>query len=157
MCESTAAGTMMKTSCFEEEWESLKEYCECGSLEYDDPSASASEIIKEHFGSIHRQRKYGVYVIRQQVSREVLYIGKGGTVWRDGSFKKQDIPGRLTNVKGNTTANEWFRDIFREKGALAIEYVFLASVPRAPALVEAVLLQAFLNEHGCLPCFNKAF
>jgi hypothetical protein len=147
---------MMTIGHFEEEWESLKKDCEYGSLEYDDPSASAAKIIRGHFRNICRQEKYGVYVVRQQVSREVLYIGKGGTIKRDGGFKGQDIPGRLTNVKGNTTANEWFRSLVEEKGPLAVEYVFLTSVPRSPTFVEAVLLQAYLNEHGCLPYRNRA-
>ena len=77
---------------------------------------------------------------------------------QDGSFKGQDIPGRLRNVKGkDTTANQWFRTLVGEKGPLIIEYGLLTTVPKSPALIEAVLLQAHLNEHGCLPYRNRAF
>jgi hypothetical protein len=148
---------MIRIGRFEEEWESLKKDCESGSFIYSEPSASASKIVRSHFRNIRQQEKHGVYVVRQQASREVLYIGKSGTIEQNGSFKGQDIPGRLTNLKGNITANQWFKTLVREKGPLTIEYVFLTSVPKSPALVEAVLLQAYLNERSCLPYRNKAF
>ncbi len=140
---------------FEEEWESLKKDCESGSFAYNKPSVSASGIISSHFHSIHRQEKYGVYLVRQQANGEVLYIGKSGTIKQNGSFKGQDIPGRLKNVKGNATANQWFTSLVEEKGPLTVEYVFLTGTPKSPALMEAVLLQAHLNEHGFLPYRNK--
>ncbi len=140
---------------FEEEWESLTKRYKHGSFTYDG-SSSARRIIDSEFRKVQRQSKYGVYVIRQGDTREVLYVGKGGTIDRGGNFKKQDIPERLKNTKGdNISADNWFSSLAKEKGPLIIEYVFLDSKPESPALVESCLLQAYLNERGCLPYRNK--
>jgi hypothetical protein len=139
---------------FEEEWESLKKDCEHSSFIYDNPAKSSTKIVNQHFRDVERQEKYGVYVIRQRDTGQVLYIGKGGTVGKQGNFKEQDIPGRLTNRRGNISSAQWFGDLARKMGALAVEYVFLTA-HQSPAFVEALLLQAYLNEHGCLPYCNK--
>jgi hypothetical protein len=140
---------------FEEEWESLTKRYKHGSFTYDG-SSSARRIIDSEFRKVQRQSKYGVYVICQGDTREVLYVGKGGTIDGGGNFKKQDIPERLKNTKGdNISADNWFSSLAKEKGPLIIEYVFLDSKPESPALVESCLLQAYLNERGCLPYRNK--
>ncbi|MBI4522338.1 MAG: hypothetical protein HY695_00855 [Deltaproteobacteria bacterium] len=142
---------------FEEEWESLTRKYEHGSFRYEDSSFSARKIIISEFRNVQRQSKYGVYVIRQEATREVLYIGKGGTIDQAGRFKNQDIPNRLANVKGsNLPADIWFSGLVKEKGPLVIEYVFLASTPESPGLIESFLLQAYLNKLGCLPYRNNA-
>ena len=87
----------------------------------------------------------------------MLYVSKGGMIKQARSSGGQDIPGRLTNVKGkDIPADEWLRSPIRETGPLVIVYGLFAAVPRSPALVEALLLQAHLNEYGCLPYRNKA-
>lgn len=142
---------------FEEEWKSLTGKYEHGSFRYEDSSFPARKVITSEFRNVQRQSKHGVYVIRQETTREVLYIGKGGTIDRAGKFKNQDIPNRLANVKGNDLpADIWFSSLVKEKGPLVIEYVFLASTPESPGLVESLLLQAYLNERGCLPYRNNA-
>jgi len=147
----------MSLSQFEEEWDSLKKSGEHGTFDYSDSSASVRAIIKSHFDSSQRLKKYGVYVVRQQTTSEVLYVGKSGTIDRRGNFKGQDIPARMQNVKGEVTSSQWFKSLVKEKGPLVIEYVLLETVPKSPAFVEASLIQAYLNEHGCLPYRNKAF
>ncbi len=141
---------------FEEEWESLTKRYEHGSFTYDG-SSSARSLIASEFGKVRRQSKYGVYVFRQGDTREVLYVGKAGTIERVGTFKKQDIPHRLANTKGNDiSADDWFSSLAKEKGPLIIEYVFLDSKPESPTLVESRLLQAYLNERDSLPYRNNA-
>ncbi len=147
----------MEVDRFEAKWASLKKGYEHGSFAYSDMLSSASQVIRSHFRNIQRQRKYGIYIVRQQRAGEILYIGKSGTIDNQGRFKGQDLPGRLTNVKGRTNANKWFSSLVEEKGPLAIEYVFLDPAPLSPALAEATLLQACLNVYGRLPYRNKAF
>jgi hypothetical protein len=147
----------MTTHQFDEEWELLKKNHEHSSFEYNVSSKSVRETITSHFQNSQRREKHGVYVIRQQSTHEVLYIGKSGTINRQGRFKDQDIPGRLKNTKDKLSAKEWFGSLVQKKGALVIEYVFLAPSPKSPALVEAMLLQAYLNENGCLPLRNNEF
>ena len=135
----------------------LKQRYDHGSFEYNDPSTNLRTIVTSHFCSISRKNeRYGIYIVRQKNTQEILYIGKSGTIDSEGHFKGQDIPGRLRNVKdGNIPANDWFRDVFREKGVLLIEYIFLP-ISESPAFIETALLQAYLNEHHCLPYKNRS-
>ena len=142
---------------FNEKLDELKTYYEYGAFFYESSSRTFSRICREHFGKIKRPDKHGVYIIRQKSTGYVLYVGKSGTINRLASFDKQDIPGRLTNVKGKITANEWFRTLFLEKGDLVIEYVFLTKSPVSPALAEAILLQAYFNAYAQLPYRNSEF
>ncbi len=140
---------------FEDEKESAKKTYEYGSFEYSETLHTFSSCVDTHFRRAIRQQKYGVYIVRQRDTGEVLYIGKSGTVDSKGRFLGQDIPGRLKNVKdSHIPANQWFEDLCKEKGPLVIEYVLLP-VSNSPALVEAILLQAYLNEHNHLPYKNK--
>ena len=146
---------MTTVGLFEDEIALLKKTCEYGSYEYCNPLDSFRARTTLHFRGVRRLERYGVYVVRQRDTREVLYIGKGGTVDSQGQFKGQDIPQRLKNVKeGNISADKWFLDLLQEKGLLVIEYVFLP-ISKSPAFVEATLLQAYLNEHHRLPYKNK--
>jgi hypothetical protein len=85
---------------FEEEWEALTKRYEHGSFPYDGSSSARSLITSEFRKWAHRQSKHGVYVFRQRDTREVLYVGQAGTIDEGGTFKGQDIPGRLKNVRG---------------------------------------------------------
>ena len=149
----------MNDNQFETKWTSLitrylKDY---GSFEYIDISKSIEKVITSCFDQVQRVQKYGIYVIRQKNDHKVLYIGKGGTIKQDGKFKKQDIPKRLKNTRGKISCEKWFSTLFNEKGPLIIEYIFLETKPESPALVEALLVQEYLNEYGCLPCKNSGF
>jgi hypothetical protein len=139
---------------FEELIADLRTNYEFGSFEYCDLSKKFRECVNQHFENIKKER-YGIYIIRQRETKNILYIGKGGTIDSQGRFKPQDIPKRLTNVKeNNSPADNWFLELFKQKGPLLIEYVFLP-ISRSPALIEAALLQAYLNEYHRLPYKNK--
>jgi len=110
--------------------------------------------VKSHFENIKQKGKY-VYIVRQKETNEVLYIGKAGTINQNGEFKNQDLIGRLTNVRGEKiSANEWFKNLYKEKGPLIVEYILLPET-ESPGYVENLLLQLYLNEHGRLPCKNE--
>lgn len=139
---------------FEDEIALLKGSCEHGCYEYSNPSENFRACTTSHFRVVKRREKYGVYLFRQKNTREVLYIGKGGTIDAQGQFKPQDLPKRLKNTKGSIPANKWVRDLLQQKGPLIIEYIYL-SKSKSPAFVEAALLQAYLNEHNRLPYKNS--
>ena len=143
---------------FEEEWNLLKQDHPHYSILYNDQTASIRKKISEHPNFQSKVKVYGVYVIRQQETREVLYIGKGGTVNPKSQLKGQDILGRLANVRdGDMAADKWLRNLVETKGPLLIEYIALeGAIPKSPAFLEAQLLQAYLNENKCLPYYNKA-
>jgi len=118
---------MVKIGRFEEELTQLKNIFRNGSYDYVDPSKSFKSCTTSHFTNINWHERYGVYVVRQKSTLDVLYIGRAGTVNSEGNFKSRDIPGRLKNVKGgDMNANEWFETLRRENGPLVIEYIFLS-------------------------------
>jgi hypothetical protein len=125
------------------------------AFEYTNPSASFRSVVNSHFEKVTVPR-YGVYVVRSSGTGAVLYIGKAGTVTQKGEFKKQDIPHRLLNTRGSNSSHKWFVDLFAANGPLLIEYVLLEAKPISPTLAEAMLLRAFLSEHGRLPSKNKS-
>lgn len=90
---------MVIVGLFEDELALLKRISLYGSYVYNTRSDSFSACTTIHFKEIREKDKYGVYIVRQQDPREVLYIGKGGTVDSQGNFKGQNVPRRLKNVK----------------------------------------------------------
>lgn len=139
----------------EEEITLLKNTYEHGSYEYNNPLENFTKVTNSHFKNVNRKGKYGIYIIRKRDIRDILYIGKSGTIDNQGRFKSQTLPGRLKNVKKNdVTSNKWFKDLFQEKGPLSIEYIFLP-LSKSPAFVESLLLQTFLNEYHRLPYKNN--
>jgi hypothetical protein len=148
---------MITTGLFEDVLSALKKEHDCGQFEYTNLSGMFSSVVSSHFMHIKRLNKYGIYIVRQKSTGEVLYIGKSGTIKPEGKFKGQDIPRRLANVKGDIDANNWFKSLAEEKGDLLIEYVFLNEKPQSPTLVESVLIQSYFNQYGKLPFRNHAF
>jgi hypothetical protein len=146
---------MIEIRTIEEELSDLKKANEHGSFVYASSSDTFSSICNCHFRQIKRIDKHGVYIIRQKSTNQVLYIGKGGTINNQGVFERQDIPGRLRNIKSKISSNEWFKKLLLEKGVLIIEYLFLNKSPISPAVVETVLLQAYFNQYGKLPYRNN--
>jgi len=130
------------------------------SLIYADPAKSFKSEVRAHFSN-GAAKIYGVYIVRELETREIVYIGKGGTVDGRGHFKGQDVPSRLRNTRGkdgtgkDIPADQWFQELCRSRGALLIEYLALEP-PVAPAYVEAALLQAYLAQYRRLPPKNRS-
>jgi hypothetical protein len=114
-----------------------------------------TKIIREHFKDYSmRCLHYFQHEIKYcYIDLPPLYIGKGGTIDQDGRYKAQDIMGRLTNTRKGGSANSVFDGYRRKYGSIRIEYISLP-LDCSPTLVEAYLLQAFLNENGKLPPEN---
>lgn len=82
-------------STFSESWSQLASSGVSGSFDYLSPESSFRGAVDGHFGSIDHEARFGVYVVRRIADNEVLYVGKGGTIEPDGTFKSQNIQGRL--------------------------------------------------------------
>lgn len=147
---------MIDVGAFEDEISLLKNTYEDGYYEYINQSENFTDCTKSHFKNVVSQNRYGVYIVRQRDTQDILYIGKSGTIDSNGKYKKQiqDIPIRLTNVRGTNNSNVWFRNLLNDKGPLKIEYIFLPE-SKSPSFVEKLLLQAYLNEYRQLPYENK--
>ena len=125
-----------------------------GIFEYLSSESPFHQFVTHAFKGV--KDNYGVYVIRRQVDRQVIYIGKGGTIKTSGKFGQQDIPGRLKAERSKgMTSDFWFGQLCDDFGALTIEY-FVLDVFLSPGYVEAMLLQAFRNDFGKLPAQNNS-
>lgn len=143
---------------FDDELKELKTQCEHDSFVYDSSTRSFSQVCREHFWQNGWEEKCGIYIVRQQSTNRVLYIGKSGTITSSGVFKGQNLLRRLKNVRGNDiSADNWFGSLLQEMGSLKVECLFLTEKPISPILAESILLQAYLNEYGKLPVRNKGF
>ncbi len=141
---------------FENLWQNLKYQYTNGLFDYSVEDESFRQVVKGHFTQAKLTNSHGIYIVRRCNDEEILYIGKSGTVNRQGRFGKQDLPRRLTNRRGNIFAEEWFYRMTQAEGRIRVEYVTLMPMPQSPALVEATLLQTYLNVRGCLPPYNKS-
>lgn len=131
-----------------------------GAFNYVDSVPRFRAVVMAHFGRMP-QKAYGIYIIRQLDTKEILYIGKGGTINGQGQYKGQDLLGRLCNTRGKDqsgkeiSADFWFRSLAQERGPLEVEYM-LVKPPVSPGYIEAELLQSHLAEYNRLPLKNKS-
>jgi hypothetical protein len=145
----------MEIQKFENQLDLLKKNHDHGSFVMADLNVPSNTVITDHFRQF-KGHQYGVYIVRQKITQHILYIGKAGTINQKGVFGKQDIPKRLKNVKGNNKpSNIWFLEMMEAYGRLIVEYILLNETPHSPALVEGILLQAYLNENDRLPEKNS--
>lgn len=158
--ETATGDTVIRIPSFADAVDRVRRAClASGYLTYENPEDSFCEIVRERLGRSNEQDRYGVYLVRRTDSQEVLYIGMAGSIGRNGDFRRQDLLGRLTNVRGDISADAHFQlllESIRGTGAaLVVEYFAFGARPNSPALIEAFLLQAFLNELGRLPQSNN--
>lgn len=103
----------------------------------------------------------GVYLVygRAGDGERLLYVDKAGTLRSDGSFTSQMLDDRMTAKQyGKARTTLWPRWIEQmELEALVIRwFVTFEGEPRVlPAKAESDLLQAWFDDHGCLPPENR--
>jgi hypothetical protein len=142
---------------FSEQWQSLKRKYPSGSFDYRDPMVAFQSVVTAHFAKVDTKPRYGVYLVRAADSQEVVYIGKAGTLTTSGTFKDQDVPGRLKAERGRVSSTEWFARVCQEEGPLTVEYVLATDLNNSPSYLEATLLQSFLCDNRRLPRLNRGF
>jgi hypothetical protein len=98
-------------------------------FKYYNKNVKFTNMVRRIFKKIKQKRKYGIYIIKQR--KEILYIGKGGTIDQKGRFKKQGLLERLTNTRKRLSANKFFSNLCK-KGPITIECIFL---PKKESLV----------------------
>ncbi len=102
---------------------------------------------------------YGVYVISaiRGTSREVVYIGKAGTLRHDG-YGEQGLRKRLKMKQGDVPRERFFPDYIAEQKLDGLHFEWFVTVGEAtdtpPFLAEALLLAAHVREYGRLPALN---
>jgi hypothetical protein len=117
------------------------------------------EKLSQKTKEIKLPNSFGIYIIYQnQKSYEnIIYIGKAGEVKNNGTFKNQGLLKRLTNVRNNKTANNYFKELFCDDiDKIIIEY-FETSDGIIPSFVEASLIQEYFSVFSKLPLLNKSY
>lgn len=143
---------------FKDEWSKLKKAEHSGSISFGGKSDDWRSAVSSHFKTSSLKRPYyGVYVIYQKSTGKIIYVGKAGTMSQDGSFKDQDLPKRLVNREKDRSRKDVFGQRVIDYGELIIEYVILKSKSLIPGYLEALLLQAYYDEHNELPIDNASF
>lgn len=100
---------------------------------------------------------HGVYIICDSKG-EIVYIGKAGEIKQDGTLTKQGLHDRLNNQNNRKSREADFISKMEESNidSIIINWYELNS-KEAPSLVEARLLQKYLDKYKRLPIWNKAF
>jgi|GEM_PF-716537 len=104
---------------------------------------------------------YGVYVIHTvgEDGRNLVYIGKAGTLKSDGKFCEQNLRGRMTNKQGGVPRAEFFAKKMANAYSNSLHFEWFAENIDGkqrflPFFVEAQLLAAYFTENRCLPPWN---
>lgn len=106
--------------------------------------------------------KYGVYLIYgvKGDQRQLVYVGKSGTLLANGQWKSQGLCRRLLAKQGGKRRHVYFRERLAEKGFshLSIHWVVTVNSDCTvlPAKAEADLLQIYFNKFGKLPPWNRS-
>jgi hypothetical protein len=105
-------------------------------------------------------QNYGVYVVCNKMNNEILYIGKAGTIKNDGSFKDQNLNGRLLASRGNkySSSYKYFKHKMNQHNIEIIEiYAIYTNMNNPPAFIEAFSINHFFNLNKRLPLLNDEF
>jgi len=122
------------------------------------------EKLSERIKEAKVPNKPGVYIIyrKKGTFREVLCIGKGGTLRKDGTFSDQKLLGRLEKGKQNRIPRRrFFQEKMETLGLDELEFrwfvTFSENTKIIPAKAEADLIQAYYTQHKKLPDWNEEF
>ncbi len=89
-----------------------------------------------------------------------MYIGKGGTIQNDGSFKKQNLKERINNKQDGVKRQEFFSQKLSEESDISqlfIEWYIIDTKQYIPGYYEAALIQEYYQQHARLPRWNLCF
>lgn len=105
----------------------------------------------------------GIYIIYTITSntKELVYIGKSGTMINDGSFKTQLLRKRLNNRHAGVSRQVYFENKLKDEDIETLEFnwyvTFEGSNIDVPGFVEGNLLQNYFVQNKKLPPWNKDF
>ena len=120
------------------------------------PEESINDVVKRERVPAAR----GIYIIyKYDDAEKPWYIGRAGTVNQDGAWKEQGLAKRLTMKQEGKYRREYFRELMRERSLAGLMFQWFVTHDQTnkviPALAELELLQAHLDEYGCLPKLNR--
>ncbi len=122
-------------------------------------NANGGKQYYDNLINLHVQMNYGIYAICHSDNHQVLYIGKGGTIQNDGTFKNQNLNGRLKAPRGiYNNSYLYFQNVMTENTFDSLIFlVIYSNLNNPPAYVESISLRHYLNQNNCLPILNNEF
>lgn len=122
------------------------------------------EDLKQHLSENGVPQDPGIYTFERPDGAEpkVMYVGMAGT-WRrsDAEFGKQGLIKRILNQHDDIPGQAFLEKKMADHGwksvIIAWSVVCQEPRPQLPAHLEAVLVQAFLDDNGNIPEWNKEF
>lgn len=105
----------------------------------------------------------GVYYVLRLAggSVDMVYIGKSGTVLRDGTFRDQLLRKRLNNKQDGVKKQQYFDQKMKQEHIDGLDIYWFVTFDKQnkdlPAFVEGQIMQRYFEVHGCLPVWNKEF
>ena len=120
---------------------------------------------EESINDIIKQNKvpdsYGIYILYsvKSSSKNIIYIGKSGTMTNDGTFKEQGLAKRLTMKQDGMMRKIFFQKIIKKYDYDKLEFLWITTFDKnhheIPSYCEAKMIQAYFDEHNKLPLLNK--
>jgi len=121
--------------------------------------------INENINKIIKEKQvpnsYGIYIIYsiKKLSKDIIYIGKSGTMINNGTFRNQGIAERLTKKQNGVVRKIYFQNIIKKFEFEKLEFLWIITFDEQhkeiPSLSEAKMIQAYFNQNKKLPLLNK--
>lgn len=132
------------------------------SINFDISLTSMINLGKTYYDGLVNQNvlnQIGIYVVLDPVEDCVIYVGKGGTLKADGTYKNQKVNGRLKAPRGKyNNSFEYFKQFMNLNNHQILRfYIFYSNQNIPPAYLEALVLYNFYNINNCLPVLNYEF
>jgi len=111
------------------------------------------------------EKKYGVYIWVDTLTKEVLYIGMAGKIKTNGSLGDHSIQNRLlaSRAKDKETGkdiqtNDYIFKFMNDNQINSLDFcVMYSKKEEPPAYIEAVLLYNYYKKNKKLPILNNSF
>ena len=137
----------------------LDDYCQC-FLKHGSFELRKGEKIHSRAREEHVPKEPGVYLIFDSQGGKLLYIGRAGTLCRNGTFKDHMLIDRLSATRKGIGGQKFYERKMAELQLDALVFYWFVTwadnVRIIPAKAKADLLQACIDEHGYLPEWNEA-
>ena len=137
----------------------LSNGCNQFSIQLDQMNSNGGVNYYNNLINLNVQLEYGIYAICDSVDQRVLYIGKGGTIQNNGTFKNQNLNGRLKAPRGRyNNSYLYFQDVMNQNNLDSLIFlVIYSTIKNPPAFIESISLHYYLNQYNCLPMLNNEF
>ncbi|MGE5437725.1 MAG: hypothetical protein ACM3O3_10900 [Syntrophothermus sp.] len=108
-------------------------------------------------------RKHGVYYVLRMANtrKDLVYIGKAGTIEKNGECKKQCLRGRINNKQDGINRQSFLTSKMNEENIDTLEFCWFVTyddnIKDLPGYVEGLLIQKYFEVNRTLPEWNKCF